>query len=94
MDKSAKNCPHLAPLIGECLAKETNPLRPEFDDSHIEAIDLGLPLVRLHDTYSHSIQRPFGHAINKQADKHNTQRLDFGDAGGDEGGIKWRNAWE
>ena len=84
----------MAPLIGGCLAKETHPLRPEFDDRHIEAIDLGFPLVSLHDTYSHSFQRPFGHAVNKQADKRNTQRLDFGDAGDNEGGIKWRNAWE
>ena len=32
----------------------------------------------LHGTHSHSFQRPFGHTINKQADKRNTQRLEIG----------------
>ena len=32
----------------------------------------------LHDTYSHSFQRPFGHTVNKQADKHITQWLEMG----------------
>ena len=36
---------------------------------------------RLHDICSHSFQRSFGHTIKKQADEHNTQRLDDGDAG-------------
>ena len=30
----------------------------------------------LHGTHRHSFQRPFGHTINKQPDKRNTQRLD------------------
>ena len=34
--------------------------------------DLRFPVVRLHDTYCHSLERPFGRTINKQADKHNT----------------------
>ena len=38
-------------------------------------------VVRLHDTYSHSFQRPFGHTINKQGGKHNTQRLAMGTQG-------------
>ena len=39
---------------------------------------LGFPVVRLHDTYSHSFQRSVGHTINKQADKLNSQRLEMG----------------
>ena len=38
-------------------------------NKHKTKTDLGFPVVRLHDTYSHSFQRPFGHAINKQVDK-------------------------
>ena len=77
--------------------------RPHSDlnlttDTQTEATDLGFPVVRLHDTYSHSFQHPFGHTINKQADKHvyvqHAVARD-GDAGmTTEAGIKWRNVWE
>ena len=63
------------------MADETHPVKPEFDNRHIEKTDLGFPVVRLHDTYSHSFQRPFGHTINKQGGKHNTQRLAMGTQG-------------
>ena len=59
-------------------ADKTHPLRPEYDNRHIDRrgeAGLGFPVVRLHDTYSRrSFQRPFGHTINRQADKHITQR--------------------
>ena len=47
-------------------------------DTQTEVTDLGLPIVRLHNTYSHSFQQPFKHTINKQADKHNMQWLEMG----------------
>ena len=52
------------------LADETHPLRPVFDNRHIGRIKR--QIARLHNIYSHSFHRPFGHSINKQADKHNT----------------------
>ena len=66
-------------------------------DIQIEAIDLGFPVVRLHDTYSQLFQRPFGHTTNKQADKHNTQRLEMGmraQWGWNNNNKWWRNVWE
>ena len=46
--------------------------------------------VKQHDTYSRSFQRPFGHTIKKQADKHNGCRWGYDD---DEAGLKWRILW-
>ena len=60
------------------LADKSHPLRPESDNGHIEATELGFPAVRRHDTCSQSVQRPVGHTVNKQPDKHNTQRLEMG----------------
>ena len=60
-------------------------LRPEFDNRHIEVTDLGFPAITLHDvdTYNHLVFTPMAmtiriHKINKQANKHNTQRLEMG----------------
>ena len=53
--------------LGTILAEETHPLRPEFDNRHVDNNDryTGFPVVSLHDTYIHSFQRPFEH--NQQA---------------------------
>ena len=66
---------------------------PEFDSRHIEATDLGFPIVRLHNTSRYLFQRPFVHTINKQADKHNTRWLEMGMRRW-RGWDKWRNVWE
>ena len=46
--------------LGTILAEETHPLRPEFDNRHIDSNDRYI-VVSLHDTYIHSFQRPFEH---------------------------------
>ena len=67
-------------------ADQTHPLRPESDNRHIEETELELPAIRRHDTCSQSVQGPVGHTVNKQPDKHNTQRLEMGMRGRRGGG--------
>ena len=43
-----------------------------------ETTALQVPVVRLHDTYSQSLQGPLGHTVNVQADKVQTQQLQMG----------------
>ena len=69
------------------LADEAHPLRPEFDNRHTQtgAIGVGFLVLGQLDTYSRSFQRPFGHTINKQADKRNTRRQGVG--------VRGRRSW-
>ena len=55
-----------------------------------EATDLGFPVVRLHDSHSHSFQRPFGHIISNHANKQRATAR-YGDG---EVWITGRNVWE
>ena len=62
-------------------------------DTLTEATDLGFPVVRLHDTYSLSFQRPFGHSqqVCRQTQHATARDRDVDDH---EAGIKWRNVSE
>ena len=63
------------------MADETHPVRPEFDNRHIDKSDRDYTR-----PIQSSFQRPFGHTINKKAGKHNTQRLEIG--------MRGRRGWD
>ena len=45
-------------------------------------------MVRLHDTYSRSFQRPFGHTINSQPNEHDTQLPEIPGGGAEFVGVR------
>ena len=58
---------------------ETLALRPEFQNGHIGRSDrFRIPQSTTTRYLQLLFQRPFGHTINKQADKQNTQRPEMG----------------
>ena len=77
------------------LADETHPLRPEFDNRHMDrSYRLRIPRSKTTRYLQSFIPTAIGtHNHNKQADNCNARRLEMG-CGDDEAMVKWRNVWE